>query len=122
MMESDYGKVHLLVEHGADVNVRSGLGNTALILAARATNSHRTVDFLLSRGADARATNNSGATALMAAAAGGDVQSARLLIMAAKGDHALSASMIVPLRFQKIGAANQGSRSGGATLALKSRT
>jgi ankyrin repeat protein len=76
----DYDKARLLVEHGAEVNGRSALGNTALMLAARPVNSHRAVKLLLDRGADAKATNNWGATTLMSAVAGGDVESARLLI------------------------------------------
>jgi ankyrin repeat protein len=50
------------------------------MLAARPVDSHRTVKLLLEHGSDAKATNNWGATTLMAAAAGGDVESARLLI------------------------------------------
>ena len=68
---SDFQKLRLLVEHGADVNARSALGNTALMLAARPVESHRAVQLLLEHGADPRATNNWGATALMAAAAAG---------------------------------------------------
>jgi ankyrin repeat protein len=77
---TDYEKVRLLVDRGANVHTRSASGNTALLLAARPANSLRIVELLLARGADAKATNDSGASALMAAAAGGDVQSARLLL------------------------------------------
>lgn len=76
----DYDKLHLLLHHGADVNSRSALGNSALMLAARPANSHRAVGLLLSHGADAGATNKWGATALMAAAAGGDNASVRMLL------------------------------------------
>jgi ankyrin repeat protein len=76
----DYEKVRTLIAHGADVNKGSGLGNSALMLAARPANSFRTVELLLANGANAKATNHFGATALMAAVAGGDVKSVRLLI------------------------------------------
>lgn len=76
----DFDKLRLLVDRGADVNIRSGMGNSALLLAARPINSHKAVKLLLDHGADAKTTNNWGATTLMAAAAGGDAESARLLI------------------------------------------
>lgn len=76
----DADKAALLLKHGAKAKTRSVLGNTALMLAARTANSHRTVEMLLEHGADPAATNNWGATALMAAAAGGDVESVRLLL------------------------------------------
>jgi len=85
----DYNKVRLLIERGAEVNGRSALGNTALMLAARPVNSHRAVKLLLERGADAKATNNWGATTLMSAAAGGDLESVRLLIQHGANPNAL---------------------------------
>lgn len=77
---NDYDKTRLLVESGANVHARSALGNTVLLLAARPAQSHRVVELLLAHGAEAAATNHFGATALMAAAAGGDLQSVRLLL------------------------------------------
>lgn len=77
---ADYEKLKLLVERGAKVNVRSMLGNTPLMLAARPAKSRHSVELLLAHGADVAATNIHGATALMAAAAGGDVESVRLLL------------------------------------------
>jgi ankyrin repeat protein len=76
----DADKVSWLLDHGADPKARSGLGNTALMLAARPANSHRSVQALLAHGAEPNATNLWGATALMAAAAGSDTDSVRLLL------------------------------------------
>jgi ankyrin repeat protein len=50
----DHEKTALLLKHGADVHARSSLGVTALLLAARPWNSHRTVEVLLSCGAGGR--------------------------------------------------------------------
>jgi len=85
----DFDKLRLLVDRGADVNPRSRMGNSALLLAARPINSHQAVKLLLDHGADAKATNNWGATTLMAAAAGGDAESARLLIQHGANANAL---------------------------------
>src|SRR5262249_26119635 len=48
-----YEKPRLLVAAGAKVRVRTALGNTPLILAARRAGNSRTVRLLLERGADA---------------------------------------------------------------------
>ena len=77
---SDPDKVALLLARGAEVNVRSALGNTPLHLAARPAISYRAVALLLEHGADPNATNHWGATPLMAAAAGGDIETIRLLL------------------------------------------
>jgi ankyrin repeat protein len=73
-------KTRLLVAAGANVNARSRMGNTPLILAARRAGNSQTVTFLLDRGADANAANVFGATALMAATAAEDIDSVRLLL------------------------------------------
>ncbi|HTL17985.1 MAG TPA: ankyrin repeat domain-containing protein [Patescibacteria group bacterium] len=73
-------KTRLLLAHGADVKARSGLGNSALILAARKHGNSRTVQLLLDRGLDPNGTNALGATALMAAAAAADRDSVQLLL------------------------------------------
>lgn len=69
-----------LLDRGADVGVRSQLGNTALMIAARPAGNSRTVKLLLERGADVNATNVFGASALMAAAAAEDLETVRLLV------------------------------------------
>jgi ankyrin repeat protein len=76
----DEQKLRLLLQAGANPNARSALDGTALLLAARPANSHRAVQTLIEFGADARATNRFGVTALMAAAAGGDLETVKLLI------------------------------------------
>lgn len=73
-------KARLLVEHKADVMAVSGLGNTALQLAARQNGNAQTVKLLLNRGAPVNATNLFGATALMAAVAAEDMESVRALL------------------------------------------
>jgi len=73
-------KARLLITAGADINARSQLGNSALILAARMPGNSGTVKLLLARGAEVNATNGFGATALMAAVAAEDPQSVRLLL------------------------------------------
>lgn len=72
--------VRLLLDRGAQADLRSHVGNSALIIAARGANSHGTVQLLLEHGASATASNRFGATALMAAVAGRDEASVRLLL------------------------------------------
>lgn len=72
--------VRLLLAHGAPADARSGIGNSALLIAARGANSHASVRLLLDHGASATASNRFGATALMAAVAGRDAESVRLLL------------------------------------------
>lgn len=76
----DPAKVRLLLKHGAAASARTVTGQSALMLAARPARSHEAVGLLLKHGADANATSAFGATALMAAAAGGDVETVRLLL------------------------------------------
>src|SRR5262249_30353017 len=77
---TNYEKTRLLVAAGAKVRVRTALGNTPLILAARRAGNSRTVKFLLDRGADATDRNEAGVSPIMAAAASGDVETVRLLL------------------------------------------
>jgi ankyrin repeat protein len=84
---TDYEKTRLLVAAKASVRVRTALGNTPLILAARRAGNSRTVKLLLDRGADATERNEAGVSPIMAAAASSDVETVRLLLDAgAKAD------------------------------------
>src|SRR5262249_44368224 len=76
-----------LGDAGANLRVRTALGNTPLILAARRAGNSRSVQLLLERGADATERNNAGVSPVMAGAASGDVETVRLLLDAgAKAD------------------------------------
>ena len=58
--------VRFLVANGADVNIQTNNGETALIQAAR-VGALEMVHFLVANGADINAQTNSGETALMEA-------------------------------------------------------
>lgn len=60
--------VELMIEHGADVNIRDANGSTPLMYAAKRGN-HRIVEILLAAGADSSAKNDEGVTALELATA-----------------------------------------------------
>src|SRR5262249_7973311 len=76
-----------LVAAGAKVRVRTALGNTPLILAARRAGNSRTVQLLLEHGADATERSDAGISPILAGAASGDVETVRLLLDAgAKAD------------------------------------
>src|SRR5262249_53288529 len=77
---TSYEKTRLLVDAGAKVRVRTALGNTPLILAARRAGNSRTVQLLLERGADAAERNDAGVSPVLSAAASGDVEAVRLLL------------------------------------------
>jgi ankyrin repeat protein len=77
---TSYDKTRLLVAAGANVRVRTALGNTPLLLAARRAGNSRTVRLLLERGADATERNAAGVSPILAAAASGDVEAVHLLL------------------------------------------
>jgi ankyrin repeat protein len=80
---TDYEKTRLLVDAGAKVRVRTGLGNTPLILAARRAGNSRTVNkLLLDCGASATERNDAGISPILAGAASGDLQTVQLLLNA----------------------------------------
>src|SRR5262249_34951808 len=69
---TDYEKPRLLVSAGANIRVRTALGNTPLLLAARRAGNSRTVKLLLQRGANATERNDAGVGPVLSAAASGD--------------------------------------------------
>jgi ankyrin repeat protein len=77
---TSYEKTRLLVAAGAKVRVRTALGNTPLILAARRAGNSRTVHLLLERGANATERNEVGISPVLSGAASGDVETVRLLL------------------------------------------
>jgi ankyrin repeat protein len=77
---TSYEKTRLFVAAGANVRVRTALGNTPLILAARRAGNSRTVQLLLERGADATERNDAGVSPVLAGAASGDLATVSLLL------------------------------------------
>jgi ankyrin repeat protein len=84
---TNFEKTRLLVDAGAKVRVRTALGNTPLILAARRAGNCGTVQLLLERGAKVTERSDAGVSPVLSAAASGDVETVRLLLDAgAKAD------------------------------------
>jgi ankyrin repeat protein len=84
---TSYEKSRLLVTAGANVRVRTTIGNTPLILGARRAGNSQTVKLLLERGADATERSDAGISSIISGAASGDVETVRLLLDAgAKAD------------------------------------
>lgn len=79
---ADPEKVALLLAHGANPNVRSSLGHTPLMLAARSPRATESVRLLLEHKADVNARSLFGATALMAACAAANLDVVRALVEA----------------------------------------
>jgi ankyrin repeat protein len=77
---TSHQKTRLLVAAGAKVRVRTALGNTPLILAARRAGNARTVQLLIERGVNATERNDVGISPILAGAASGDVETVRLLL------------------------------------------
>ena len=77
---TELAKVRLLLDRGANVNVVSTRGRTALILAAMNSRSADIVRLLISAGADVKVVDQMKMTALHAAALGNDTETLRLLV------------------------------------------
>lgn len=70
---------HILVAHGAQIDVADEKGYTPLQMAARAGNVPM-VSYLLAQGADVNHANNKGRTPLYQAVVGNNLQAAKLLL------------------------------------------
>lgn len=68
-----------LLQHGADLNVRNGIGSTPLMIAVTQEKSD-TVQLLLANGAKVNSQQNDGYTALMYAISGGDTKIIQILL------------------------------------------
>lgn len=71
--------VEFLLDHGASVDLRDKLGNTALLSAAIG-GYRQIIQVLIDRGADVNAQNNNGDTALMMASKNGHVEVVQQLL------------------------------------------
>ena len=79
----ELSKTRLLLNHGAEVNIKSGKGNTALLIAVVGRNQQEIIALLLERGADPLAKNNFAETTLHRSAFMGDTS--RLALFFSKG-------------------------------------
>lgn len=80
----DVEKLGLLLAHGANVNVRSALGNTPLIVAAARPGATPQITMLLERGAELVDRNNAGRSALRNAVLTSDADTVEFLLAAAE--------------------------------------
>ncbi|MEX0676079.1 MAG: ankyrin repeat domain-containing protein, partial [Pirellulales bacterium] len=98
--------LNLLLDKGANVNVRLSDGSTPLHLAAR-SGGLNTVRLLLGRGADPNATDNKGETPLHSAIAGhSDLESIRLLVQSGANLDVGNEEGVTPVRLAAMRRAN----------------
>lgn len=91
----DLAKVRLLVQHGANVDARSQLGRTPLLVASTYAGNAEVVQLLLAAGASANDRDQFGETALTSASKRGDAKLVEILI-AAGADVATSGGGFMP--------------------------
>jgi ankyrin repeat protein len=94
----DSAAVKLLLDRGAEVNIKTGEGRTALMEAASRGHT-ATVQKLLDKDADIKAKDNSGNTALMNAVVSGNLQTVKILLNAGLDVNAESEYGWTPLVF-----------------------
>ena len=94
---TDLGKVRLLIDHGANVNLATKRRRTALLVAAMSDPSAEIVKLLIEKGADPKAVDFLKTTALRAATLGDDTETIRILIDAGVDVNAADLPGISPL-------------------------
>jgi ankyrin repeat protein len=94
---NDLGKVRLLTEHGANVNLATKRRRTALLVAAMSDPSADIVKLLIEKGADLKAVDFLKTTPLRAATLGNDTETIRMLIEAGVDVNAADLPGISPL-------------------------
>jgi ankyrin repeat protein len=78
----DFEKVELLLARGAQVDAKSSLGRTPLLIAAAFPGNVKTVKLLLARGASVNVQDQSGETCLTSASKRGDAEMVQALLAA----------------------------------------
>ena len=94
---TDFAKVRLLIDHGANVNLATKRRRTALLVAAMSDPSAEIVKLLIDKGADPKATDFLKTTSLRAATLGNDTETIRILIDAGVDVNAADLPGISPL-------------------------
>jgi hypothetical protein len=84
---TSYEKARLLVAAGAKFRVRTALGNTPLILAARHVGNSRTVQLLLESGAIATERNEAGVSPVLSGGAAACLDRSRRGLAGRRVDH-----------------------------------
>jgi serine/threonine-protein phosphatase 6 regulatory ankyrin repeat subunit B len=77
---NDINKIKILLQQGADINIKAKSGNTALLVASVGYGKYDIIKLLLDHGANAKVLNNKKENALMRAALFGDTSTISLLL------------------------------------------
>jgi ankyrin repeat protein len=91
--------IRLLLNRGADVNVRAVSGNTPLLIACIGGSQEEIIKMLLQHGADVLTKNRMDETPLMYAAVFGDASTIRLLLSKGVAINAISKAGMTALSF-----------------------